>query len=393
MKSIFDIVFHRQYLKYKSEVDINELDDNGDNALIAALIRDDYDTARFLLEEGIDILPINKYSAFKNYKSINKDFISSYEYLIMTKNHPEVQKLLIKRGLSIIPDSKATKKNLCLTYQASDLEVLKILVENNNPLCSPESGKEKYQTTALNNIPSNYEMWEYLVKEKNIPINNYPSQNENTILFKYYNIEDIKKLVELGIDLNRKTYSGIPFLFISSSSNLNYLIDNGIDVMAINENDENIFFFTDSTGIDILMERKIALNINHVNKEGNTPFMIAVREGKLNEIKSFLKYGVDINTHIGNKHCLMFANTKEMISLLMKYGASFAFALKNDNYDYEKFFSEKLSSSNKVIKESADYALTCLKIERTKKEKRLLSSALLEKSIDTNSENLSKKRL
>lgn len=389
MKSIFDIVFHRQYLKYKSEVDINELDENGDNALIAALDRDDYDTARFLLEEGIDILPVNKYSPFKNHKSISKDFISSYTYFDMTICNPDVQKLLIKRGLPINPDSKATKKNLCLTYLAADLEVLKILVENNNPLCSPESKKEKYQTTALNNVPADPDMWEYLVKEKNIPVNNYPSQLGCTVLFKAQNEKHINKLVELGIDLNCRTEKGLPFLFLSRSENVACLIENGANAQIVDENNQNILFFTDSNGINLLMDKNIPLDIDHVNKDGHTPLMMAVREGELDKVETLLKYGADINFSEGNKHCLMFADRKAMIYLLIKYGATFDFAFKND-YNYEKYFNNKLILSNYFTKEAASYMLNTFIAE---KEKRLLSSALLEKSIDNNGENLSKKRL
>lgn len=390
MKSIFDMVFHSQYLKYKSEVDINEIDDNGDNALIAALIRDDYDTARFLLEEGIDILPLNKYSLFKNHKSISKDFISSYQYFLMTRDYPEIQKLLIKRGLPINPDSKATNRNLCLTYQASDLEVLKILVANNNPLCSPESKKGKYQTTALNNVPADLDMWDYLVKEKNIPVNNYPSQNENTVLFKAEKREHITKLVELGIDLNSRTRNGTPFLFISHYENLECLINNGADALITNEKDENILFFTDSHGIDMLMKREIPLKINYMNKLGYTPLMKAVMKNRFNEVLMLLKYGADINFNEDNKHCLMFANTQKMISLLMQYGATFDFAFKHNNYDYEKYFKDKLYSSDFLTKKSAHYMLNCFNAE---KEKRLLSSVLLEKKENNDSDNLRKKRI
>lgn len=155
IKSIFDIENEHDYLKNKSKININELDENGENALFSAGAA----KCEWLIRNGIDINHLSPYNG------------CSALYTEFEMESDERTKVLIKGGININALNK--NKETALFY----------VHKNNTKLLLIENGINIMQINSYGNDALYYsdkKVAEVLIK-KGIDIGRYP-ENLDDIL-------------------------------------------------------------------------------------------------------------------------------------------------------------------------------------------------------------------
>lgn len=112
-KSIFDINKEDEYLNYKDEVDINEVDELGSSALFFADYGTNYGKSEWLIKNGIDIHVLNK-------SKQNALFFCEYEKA----------KLLIEHGINVNQIDVHCENALFRPVSKSDLETCQLLINS-----------------------------------------------------------------------------------------------------------------------------------------------------------------------------------------------------------------------------------------------------------------------
>jgi len=183
-KSIFRIQTEKEYLKYKDEVDINEIDDElSGNALHGA----SYSKSKWLIAHGIDM----------NHKDC-------FGHTVLFKSDYRKTSLLIKNGadLNLLDENG----NNALFY-AEEPKKIKLLIDNN------------------------------------INLNQINKDGDNALFYNSINVRSVEYLVEAGIDINHKNNDGCNVLFYATEHTSPILVKNGIDVNNINNDGENVLFY------------------------------------------------------------------------------------------------------------------------------------------------------
>ncbi|MBK0127073.1 ankyrin repeat domain-containing protein [Pantoea sp. S61] len=152
-KSIFNIRTEDEYLFYKNEIDINELDDTGSNALFYSDYGKDYGKTEWLLKNGINFNVVNKAKQ-------NALFFCNYEKA----------KLLIEHGI----------------------EVNQVDVNGESPL---------FRAVAS----SNTDTCQLLIDSK-ADIHKINNQGENVVF--YASLKALRLLLNLGININQIDQNG-----------------------------------------------------------------------------------------------------------------------------------------------------------------------------------------
>jgi len=183
-KSIFKIQKEEDYLKYKDEIDINEIDDVfSGNALHEA----SYKKSKWLIANGADM----------NHKDC-------FGHTALFKSDYRKTLLLIKNGADInLLDGNG---NNALFY-AEEPKKIKLLLENN------------------------------------ININQVNKEGNNALFYNSINVRSVEYLIEAGIDINHKNNEGCNVLFYATEHTSLILLKSGIDVNNINKDGENVLFY------------------------------------------------------------------------------------------------------------------------------------------------------
>ncbi|MEL5407432.1 ankyrin repeat domain-containing protein [Serratia nevei] len=112
-KSIFDIKTEDEYLSYKDEIDINEVDELGSSALFFADYGTNYGKSEWLIKNGIDIHIVNK-------SKQNALFFCEYEKA----------KLLIEHGIKVNQVDVHCETALFRPVSKSDLDTCQLLINS-----------------------------------------------------------------------------------------------------------------------------------------------------------------------------------------------------------------------------------------------------------------------
>lgn len=183
-KSIFRIQKEEDYLKYKDEIDINEIDDAlSGNALHEA----SYKKSKWLIANSIDM---NQKDVFGHSALFKSDYRKT---LLLIKNGADIN-LLDENG------------NNALFY-AEEPKKIKLLLENN------------------------------------INVNQVNKDGDNALFYNSINVRSVEYLIEAGIDINHKNNEGSNVLFYANEHTSQVLVKNGIDVNNVNEDGENVLFY------------------------------------------------------------------------------------------------------------------------------------------------------
>lgn len=113
-KSIFDIKTEDEYLIYKDEMDINEVNELGSSALFFADYGKDYGKSEWLIKNGINIHIVNKTKQ-------NALFFCEYEKA----------KLLIEHGIKVNQVDVHCETALFRPVSKSDLDTCQLLINSN----------------------------------------------------------------------------------------------------------------------------------------------------------------------------------------------------------------------------------------------------------------------
>lgn len=155
IKSIFDIEYEHDYLKNKSMININELDENGENALFSA----DATKCEWLIRNGIDINHLSPYNG------------CSALYTEFEMESDERTKVLIEGGININALNKNNENALFYVHKSSTKF---LLIENGINIMQINS----YGNDAL--YYSDKKVAEVLIK-KGIDIARYPESLDDIL--------------------------------------------------------------------------------------------------------------------------------------------------------------------------------------------------------------------
>lgn len=216
-KSIFDIRTEDEYLNYINEIDINELDDNGSNALFYSDYGKDFGKSEWLVKNGINLHVINKTKK-------NSLFYCNYEKA----------KLLIEHGINV---------NQVDVHGESAL----------------------FKAVALSNIDT----CQLLIDSK-IDIHQTNNQGENVVF--YASLKALRLLLKYGVDINQLDKHGNNALISLDPGLYDYLkiakclIKSGIS-FEIFERDPSKLNMIDSLAVRNLVVKCISKKENqHINK-------------------------------------------------------------------------------------------------------------------------------
>ena len=112
-KSIFDIQTEEEYLSYKDEVDINELNELGSNALFYSDYGKHYGKSEWLIKNGINLHILNE-------SKQNALFYCNYEKA----------KLLIEHGIKVNQVDVHDETPLFRAVALSDIRICQLLIDN-----------------------------------------------------------------------------------------------------------------------------------------------------------------------------------------------------------------------------------------------------------------------
>jgi len=327
----------------ENEIDINHLNSKNENFLYLTLINDKKECSAWLIKKGIEI------------DVITKDGFTPFDVAIEKQSHRIVELILSKINTDINKKDIYGRTKLQDSVMLGDHEMAKILISHGADLNS----KDNKEQNVLNDAFSygHIDFIEYLLSLKQIDLNNIDKE-ENSILQHPFSLENdnlalqlinhganpnlrnqegdtylsiiaqrgieafpiIETVLNNGFDINSRVANKNTILMevLSALSNIDpsdeakrnslllmgkKLIEVGVDINAVNENNEHALFQTvKSSDLDstiMLLEQKI--NINLQNKNGETAFFYSCYGGieKLQLTILLLKHGA--NPTIQNK--------------------------------------------------------------------------------------------
>lgn len=189
-KSIFDIDDENEYLLLKDNIDINEVDDLGNNALCKSSLS----KSEWLIKHGININNQNKIGRSAIF------FRSFSQYPLYIANGANIN-LRDFNGRNILETTDNNKKIKeifnagFVLYEGEDLSYLGFK-----------------QTRALITLLP-------LDKIKKIKLNyNLKNTNKQTLLFDIYDVDKVNFLINQGIDINAKDKQGNNALLMSNNT-------------------------------------------------------------------------------------------------------------------------------------------------------------------------------
>lgn len=292
-KSIFDIEDENEYLILKDTVDINEVNELGNNALCKSSIS----KSEWLIKHGININNKNKIGRSAIF------FRSFAQYPLYMQNGADIN-LRDYNGNSIL-DTTDNNKKIKEMFNSG-------FVINDGEDLTDLSFKQTRALIIL--LP--------LDKIKNIKLNyNVINTNKQTLLFDMYDIEKIEFLISKGIDINAKDKQGNNALLMSNKTNENLffvkklLINNGIDVNNINKANKSILHYENNTEILKILLNGMNENVKNIKCKNLGRTCLFSQNEQISEI--LILNGIDVNSR-DNEGIPAFKETKsEKTQLLM----------------------------------------------------------------------------
>jgi len=285
--------------EFKSYVDINKEDINGECPLVTAFYEDNFEIFKYLLECGADC---NIKSNGNSLLSLAIDELNDTKYIkcLLKYNNLDINERDINECYPLI---KAIKKNninsviLLIKYglrHSMDMNVIDI--DGNTPLI-------------LSYRLNHHEIFKFLIRYLDV---DRKDSNGNTLL--YYaimkgDIDTMEYLIDIGADINCKYSSGgksaLDLAISKGSKFLNILLNNKNNILLNVPNTQgetplisiiksSYYTIDDKKQIIKKMIQK-GSNINFIDKDGNTPLIYALQIKSLPIIKLLIEHGAFIN--------------------------------------------------------------------------------------------------
>lgn len=294
--SNFQNEIHYEYLEIRRNINTKKSDiDRNRDLFLMTLYEGDFDTAKKLVEEGV-VLKYDENPEIPQISENNCKF--SCICLFLTRNDPSLQLSLIEKGLKLEPVNDFIFLEYPLTFCAANVSILDKLIKLGHPLEMVFDEVPIREEKIISNIKPDSEMIEYLVKKFNCNINEKKVSDGKTFIFgKYeYSGQDLKKYIDLGLNINQVDDAGRTALFSASLEKTILLINAGIDINHRDSYGKNALGYVKDKNQGICLVDKgietniegILDNLKHMDKE-LYHFMNAYIEKKSIEKKLSLK--------------------------------------------------------------------------------------------------------
>lgn len=294
MLSIFKIQEEETYIKHMHEVDINETNDHGFNALVNA----NMDKMKWLILYGINVNHIDNEG--KN---------------ILFYPHMPIR-FLIESGADV---NALDSNGHCLLHNASKTKIDNII----------DGGFDFKKHSDLSYL--DYKQIRRVINRisldvlETLTINpDVKDRKKSNIIFEMHDIEKVKCLVRKGVDIHMINKEGRNALFGSSYDLAKYLIENRINVNNIDSfGKTQLFYCHDPVYMDLLFDN----GFSEINHAGNFKGETALFEADAIKSEYLIKKGIEVNLKNNQQANALFSckSSDEKMNLLLKAGIDIDF--------------------------------------------------------------------
>ncbi|WP_341815922.1 ankyrin repeat domain-containing protein [Wolbachia endosymbiont (group B) of Idaea biselata] len=317
-----------------SEV-INATDRIGLTPLYYAIIDDNLEVVKFLIEKGAELIVNDEYSIhcaamfgslkvvkyFINEKYFNLDELgeqceSPLAYAIKF-DQLSVIKYLIKKGADVkLLDDEEIMHLFYYAFEPGNLDIAQYLVRNLNGVnLRSEGGESLLHYAAM--YGSSY-IVEYLVQNgANVNLPDHDGKSPLCYALMSGDLDIIKYLLKNGANVNLPDHDGkSPLYYAATSGDLDivkYLVQNGANVSLRDENIITLLFCAVKDGalnvIKCLVE--IGVDINQCDKYHFRPLYYIAVNGDLDIVKYLVQNGANVSLRDENIITLLFCAVKD----------------------------------------------------------------------------------
>ncbi len=297
--------------------------------MVKLLVENEADPTLAVAEAvAVESLPITEYLLEKGAIAANPEIIQK----AVQQNNVEMTKVLIEKGQAN-PDDAV----LAATEESNPEMMATLLKYDANPQLGIKRAIQKADTKIalmlLDKGASTAGLMRDAAATGNVTIvKKLIEKGENpadglSVALKNNHVEVVKALIDGGIDVSSTTY-----LFNAIREDqpkvAKTLFESGADVSYIfNDQGNYLHFICDQADKTEMIETFLTfgLDVNHQNKDGNTPLHLAVRMGDVNlgMVKALVKAGANINLlNTDGKTPLKMAKGRAVKDFLLQQGAN-----------------------------------------------------------------------
>ena len=356
-------------LAYKQRPeDINKPDEDDTTPLITAIIRDNVEIAKFLIDKGADV----------TYVPSNKDWGTALGYAVSSsKDYHELIDLLIQNGADINTKDSIGETPLLHglhEYKTVNIKNIEYILEHgadanisNNDGITPllAVATREQDTSNIINI---------LIKHGALLNKECPGNASILMYCAKFNahINNVKTLIENGENVNLHFDDGWTSLMEAVKNTNTKLIkllsDNKADVNAATETGATALIFAASSDKDnseiIELLLKYGADINQRDNNGGTALWAAANFGHINNVKTLLEHKADTTLYPNENWPILLVaidkNNKEMVNILLKHGcnpdvkadnngpSALMLAAGRNNYELVKILTEHGANINEA---------------------------------------------
>ncbi|ORX86697.1 ankyrin [Anaeromyces robustus] len=359
--------------KLITERNIDIKDVNGNTPLMLTAIKRNYECAKKLLSSNykINVNSVDKYGDTPLIQTMNKILIVVDDLVKdLSKNSnddlPKFVDLLIEKGADKNKTNKNNDTALHAACKNNIHEIIPKLITDKNINMKNKNG---YTPLMIAIFKRNYECIKSLLSSKyNLDINMIDKNGNTPLMMTIMEYEDLSEFMDL-------------------------FIEKGANKDLVNKNNDTALHIACKNNLNEVIPKLITeKNINMKNKDGYTPLMIAINERNYECIKTLLsnKYNLDINIvdKKGNTPLMMTImkdeDISEFIDLFIEKGTNKDLINKNQSsalhiackYNNYKIISKLITEKNINMKNKDGYTPLMIAINNKNYEciKSLLSS-------------------
>ncbi len=278
-------------LYLKDPYDINYINTTqGVPLLVEAIMQDNIDAVKILLESNIDINAIYKHLIYPTalHSAVVKNNIHILQYLLQRGADPDVQDIYNNTPLMIAAVTCSKK-----------IIIQKLLEKTKN--INIQNGQ---QDTALMlaAMKGNADIVKLFIEHgSNIDLQNNRGVTALMLACEFGCIETVQLLIKSGADVNIKNNRGVTALMVASYNGhkeiVNLLINNGSNVNSQDIQGRTALMAVVQKGYKEILQLLIdaGANVNLQNEQGTTAFMLAVKYRNIEILKSIMRTNIDIN--------------------------------------------------------------------------------------------------
>ena len=290
--------------------DINDWASNLWSPLMFMVKEKRHDVASFLMEKGCNV-------NHRNHLGV------SALTLAVINDDIEMAKLLIQNKADV---NNVDEETGAVIIQSKSIEMTKLLLENgvnvNRDAYDSDFGGMPIWVYAKNDeeadlfIKYGADIYdEDIVKRKEL-------WEQRNALMVAKSPKFVKRLIELGCDVNAKDEMGkTPIMYAETLEVAKLLVENGVDARAVSMYGNSVLHYDKSVDIVRLLIEAGA-DVNAKSENGFAPLMGAVERGNLDVVKLLIENGANVNDvdNVGYS-ALHYAKHKEIAEILLENGA------------------------------------------------------------------------